>query len=117
MSERREEERDDRRGWVAVRQERERANRVRASVLTCGAQLAGAGARAVGCCCRWLVGRCACGLSGERERVARGPRGASRWEARPLADGVGEVGCGAHGVREPGWSERRSELGRVAGPG
>ena len=28
-------------------------------------------ARAVGRCCRWLVGRCACGLSGERESVAR----------------------------------------------
>ena len=31
------------------------------------------GAR-VGCCYRWLVGRCACGLGGERERAARGSR-------------------------------------------
>ena len=35
VSERRGEERDDRRGRVAVRQERERVNRVRASVLSC----------------------------------------------------------------------------------
>jgi len=68
-------------------------------------------ARAVGRCCRWLVGRCACGLSGERESVARGPRGASRWEARPLAGGVGEVRCGARAAA--GLSERvRGWLGR-----
>ena len=36
VSERRGEERDDRRGRVAVRQEWERANRVRASALSCG---------------------------------------------------------------------------------
>ena len=41
VSERRGEERDDRRGWVAVRQERERANGVRGSVLSCGPRASG----------------------------------------------------------------------------
>jgi len=57
------------------------------------------GTRAVGCCCRWLVGRCACGLSGERERVASGQRGASRWEARLLAGGSGKWGAGRARLR------------------
>ena len=40
-----------------------------------------------------------------------GERGASRWEARPLAGGVGEVRCGARAAA--GLSERvRGWLGR-----
>jgi len=79
VSERRGEERDDRRGRVAVRQERERANRVRASVLTCGverarARLGQAGRRGeeVSWAAQWGLLCCGSGPSGGGGRAREG---------------------------------------------
>jgi len=71
VSERRGEERDDRRGRVAVRQERERANGVRGSVLSCGPRasgrrVSGVSARRGAVERRWRVGL---GAMRERGRV------------------------------------------------
>jgi len=65
VSERRGEERDDRRGRVAVRQERERANRVRASVLSCGP-----GAEENGS--TWAIGLAGTAVLGRGREVGRG---------------------------------------------
>ena len=90
------------------------------------------GAR-VGCCYRWLVGRCACGLDGEREHAARGSRSgtdglgprcqrltgnaATRELWRASGRALGRWVCGRRGWAER-WRVRAGPSGeRLAGCG
>ena len=107
--------RDDMRGRVAVRQERERANRVRASVLTCGVERArarlgqaGRSGEEVSWAAQWGLLCCGSGPSegggrpreGKEEEVGPGLVWRS-WAKLGLGSGPAE-----EKRRRPGWAAR-----------